>query len=364
MVVETVARQGVSKNAHFLGAYEVIGKRLGRGGMATVFPVCGPDGNTYAAKELLPELSARKDMVRRFEQEFELTRRLEHPNIIRFREIVQTEGSQAIIMDLIDGYPLRTLLKRGGPLPAGLACAIGAAVARAMAYCHAQGILHRDLKPDNVMLDRSGTVVVTDFGIARLEGVRLTRTGTVLGSPAYMAPEQLAGKSARELDDRVDVYALGVMIYELIEGRDPFRLRRSMDLMEVLAHKRDRRPRGMKKVDDNELETLIRGCLAVDRSNRPPQMSRLALALEALAARHTIAELSLDGFVTKVEADWENERDMRRREREVVANASTINVPKHHESDGSLLWGVAALGTIGMACWAIVRYFILAGGGG
>jgi serine/threonine-protein kinase len=356
MVTQTTPNSAAARKAeHYIGPYRVEGPPLGRGGMATAYRVVAEDGRILAAKQMLPELASRKDMVRRFHQAFEVTREMDHPGIIRFLDLVDSGNSHAIVMELVDGLPLRGLIKRNGPFEPGLACRMAERIGQAVAHCHARGILHRDLKPDNVLVDRSGRVLVTDFGIARLEGVRITRTGTILGSPAYMPPEQLAGKSARHLDERVDVYALGVILYELLEGKDPYRLRRNMDLLEVLARKREQQPRPMHHCKDEELRALVLGCLKPEREDRPPDIGRLAVALDALARSHGNDGSSLLGLVDRTNEKHAAARAQRRQQRLSNARAATMKVQEPEAHEGSLAWGIAALGFAGTLVWLLVR---------
>jgi len=267
-----------------IGAYTVLGK-VGEGGMATVYRVKGPGGRVHALKELRPQREARREMERRFKQEFEVTSRLSHRNIVVVRDFFAAQETLHLVMEWVDGPDLRDVLKHAGTFDDGRLAYIGAEIASGLAAAHAQGVLHRDLKPENVLMNRRGQTKITDFGVARVTGTRLTATGIIVGSPAYMSPEQLAGVSGQKLEAPSDVYSLGVMLYELGEGRDPLGLRKHEDLLTVLKAKRDKRPRRMRRIADPELAQLILECLEPEPANRPSDMEIVARRLRRVARR-------------------------------------------------------------------------------
>jgi hypothetical protein len=184
-------------------------------GVHTVFE------EVVAIKAIFPELTLNPELRARFVNEAKIQRRLRHPNIVQIREFLIDQERFYIVMELIEGETLAERLKRlGGPLPANEALEIFRQALRGLGFAHAQGVIHRDMKPSNIMLTREGVAKLTDFGIARAVGVPgLTRTGTALGTPAYMAPEQIQG---HKVDQRSDVYSLGVTLYEMVAGRVPF----------------------------------------------------------------------------------------------------------------------------------------------
>ena len=213
------------------GRYRILAK-LGEGGMGAVYRAEQISlKRVVALKVLRPELSAEPGLVRRFNAEAELAAKLNHPNTVTLFDFGQdASGALFIAMEYIEGQSLREVLHRGGPLPPPRALAICEQVCASLADAHARGIVHRDLKPDNVMLSRRGrhddVVRVLDFGIAKLRGEQgdvtampMTQAGDLLGTPQYMAPEQIRGE---KVDARTDVYALGCMLYEMVTGRLPF----------------------------------------------------------------------------------------------------------------------------------------------
>ena len=195
---------------------------LARGGMGIVYRgVHTVFEEVVAIKAIFPELTLNPELRARFVNEAKIQRRLQHPNIVQIREFLIDQERFYIVMELIEGETLAQQLKRlGAPLVAEEALEIFRQALQGLAFAHAQGVIHRDMKPSNIMLTREGAAKLTDFGIARAVGVAgLTRTGTVLGTPAYMAPEQVKG---HQVDKRSDIYSLGVTLYEMMTGRVPF----------------------------------------------------------------------------------------------------------------------------------------------
>lgn len=203
------------------GRYEIVGL-LGQGGMGSVYRARDTELDELVALKMLRHdgpLGERS--LERFRREVKLARRVTHKNVARMFDIGEHGGEKFLSMELVDGEPLSALLVREGKLAPQRSAHIASEVCAGLAAAHAAGVVHRDLKPDNVMIERSGRVVITDFGIAhaRLEHSMAT-LGGVVGTPAYMAPEQVEG--APGIDGRADLYALGVMLFEMLTGRMPF----------------------------------------------------------------------------------------------------------------------------------------------
>jgi serine/threonine protein kinase len=279
-----------------IGEYRVI-ERVGSGGMATVWRVRGPGGKIHALKEMRPQAEAKREMTRRFKQEFEVTSRLSHRNIVSVRDFFAAQDTFHIVMEYIDGPDLRDVVRYAGLFDAGRLALVGAQIASGLAAAHAEGILHRDLKPENILVTRRGQVKITDFGVARVTGTRLTATGIIVGSPAYMSPEQLAGVSGQKLGTAADVYSLGVMLYELGEGRDPLGLRKHEDLLTLLRTKRDKRPRPMRKITHEGLQQLLLSFLEPKALDRPDDMERIARELRRVAREEGAQRQDLEYLV-------------------------------------------------------------------
>ena len=216
-----------------IGKQYELGTEIGRGGMSVVYQARDRRLNrSVAIKVLPPDLAYDVAIRTRFTREAQTSAQLTHPHIVPIYDVGESEGIAYLVMAFITGGNLATLLGREPRQPIEEVRRLVAEVADALAYAHLRGVVHRDIKPDNILLDReSGRAVVTDFGIARAmeAGTRLTLTGIAVGTPAYMSPEQAVGE--RELDGRSDIYSLGVVAYQALTGRPPFAAANSMALL-------------------------------------------------------------------------------------------------------------------------------------
>jgi serine/threonine-protein kinase len=207
-----------------VGRYRIV-EQLGRGGMAEVYKAYQPNLDRYVALKLMhPFLAADQDFIARFEREAKNVAALRHPNIVQVYDFDVHNGTPYMVMEYIEGGTLKThlenLARAGRNMPLAEATHIVREVGKALAYAHQRQMIHRDVKPANVMLDAGGRVILTDFGIAKiLTGPSYTVTGATVGTPAYMSPEQGLGRPG---DHRSDVYALGVMLYQLTTGQLPY----------------------------------------------------------------------------------------------------------------------------------------------
>ena len=205
----------------FSNRYELT-HLIARGGMAQVYRARDRLlDRPVAIKVLFPELSVDRAFVERFRREAQAAANLSHPNIVPVFDWGEDGGTYFIVMEFIDGQPLSAVLRATGPMPADRVADIGSHVAAALAYAHRHGVVHRDVKPGNVLITDDGLVKVTDFGIARAVNTEesLTQTGAVMGTATYFSPEQAEGIG---VDSRSDIYSLGVVLYEMVAGRPPF----------------------------------------------------------------------------------------------------------------------------------------------
>jgi hypothetical protein len=283
-----------SPTARILGDYELLAE-IGRGGMGVVYMARQTNlDRLVALKMILPGELASEDDLKRFHTEAEATARLQHPGIVRVHEVSEVEGRLFYSMDYIDGPSLSKLLA-SGPLPGRVAARLMAAVARAIHHAHQHGILHRDLKPSNILLDRDDHPHVTDFGLAKKIGgdSRQTRTGAVLGTPSYMAPEQAAGK-IHELGPACDVYGLGALLYELLTGRPPFQSESQLDTLCQVMEREPVPPRLLNPKVEHDLETICLKCLEKQPASRYASAEALARDLERFLNGDAISARSVN----------------------------------------------------------------------
>ncbi|MBI5531088.1 MAG: serine/threonine protein kinase [Deltaproteobacteria bacterium] len=268
------------------GRYEVL-EALGEGGMGTVYRVRHKVlQRLFAMKVLRREVAREKDLCTRFIQEARTAATISHPNVVQITDYGQlVDGTPYFVMELLEGKPLSKMIKAGGPLPAARAVRIVEQIAGGVGAAHRAGVVHRDLKPDNVfVLETEGSwaqVKILDFGVAKVAGsASITRTGMVFGSPHYMSPEQASGQP---VDHRADIYAVGVIMYELFTGRVPFE---ADTFMGVLTKHMFMAPESFEaKVGEaarelGALEDITLRCLEKKPENRFPTMDGLVAAIE------------------------------------------------------------------------------------
>ena len=233
-----------------------------------------------AVKTLHPELAVDDSLRRRFRNEAVAVASLAHPDIVATYDTGEDDGVAYLVMELVDGPNLRALLDDRGQLPVDRAVRVARGVAAALDHAHRNGIVHRDIKPANVLVPDQGPVKVTDFGIAKAEGsVDLTRSGTVVGTARYLAPEQV---EAGPVDARTDVYALGLLLYEMLAGRSPFQ--GDTDMAAALARLTTPPPplRQLRADIPPAVEAVTMRCLALDPADRFQDAHALSLALDDL----------------------------------------------------------------------------------
>ncbi len=204
----------------FGGRYEILGV-LGQGGMGAVYKARDRElDRLIALKVIRPELATDPAILQRFKQELILSRNVTHKNVVRIFDLGEAEGIRFISMEYVDGEDLRTLLRRQGKFSPQEAIAVVEQVCRALDAAHAEGVIHRDLKPQNIMRDQNGRIVVMDFGLARSLGESgMTQTGAIVGTIEYMSPEQALGST---LDQRSDIFSVGLIFFELLTGKAPY----------------------------------------------------------------------------------------------------------------------------------------------
>ena len=257
------------------GRYQLLGE-LARGGMGVVYKVRDSVlGRVVALKAVRSGDQLRPEDVLRFHREAEVVARLDHPHIIRLHEFGEEQGRPYFTMPLAEGGSLAGRLAEFSRPRA--AVALAEKVARAVGFAHAAGILHRDLKPSNVLLDSAGEPLVADFGLAKFVGrpTDLTHTGAVMGTPAYMAPEQAAGR-LDEVGPAADVWALGAILYELLTGRPPFPGRNREEILHRILSTTPPPPRSLKPELAPAVEAVVLRCLRPEPGERYPTATELA----------------------------------------------------------------------------------------
>ena len=280
-----------------LGPYQIVGQ-LGRGGMGTVYEAVHRETGEPAAVKLLSAALAQEEGFRsRFEAEIETLRKLNHPNIVRLFGFGEQEGHLFYAMELVDGNSLEEELRRGRRFQWREVTRIGIETCRALRHAHDRGVIHRDIKPGNLLMAAEDHVKLSDFGIARLFGyTRLTSAGSVLGTAEYMAPEQAEG---RAVDGRADLYSLGALMYALLARRPVFR---GKSLPEMLHQQRFEQPEPVRKHAPDtpeELERIMGQLLEKDPGRRIPNADILARRLEAM-----MHALSLGSETVEADKSW------------------------------------------------------------
>jgi serine/threonine protein kinase len=263
-----------------IASYRLV-RRIGRGSMGTVYEAFDPSGQRLAVKVLAGELAGDAELVERFRREAMAAANLPHPNITRVVDFGEEGERLYMAMELLDGLDLKVVIERGSQGPLGTRLWIMLQVAAGMAAVHAAGLVHRDLKPGNIHVTPQGVAKIMDFGLVRLTDSNMTRTGMVMGSPAYMAPEQLRGDRA---DARCDVFALGAVFYELLSGRRAFP---GKQITEVMMSVVGREPAPLAEFAPDTpapVAFVVGRCMRKNPAERYRSAGELHAALEALVS--------------------------------------------------------------------------------
>ena len=268
---QRIADIGLVPGNKFAVRYEVK-EIIGEGGMGTVFKAIDTElGEVIAIKTLKQDfLQQDPTALERFKSEIRLARRISHRNVVRTHDLGENSGIYFITMEYVEGKSLKELIRARGRLPLAITLSVGKQLARALEVAHEQGVIHRDIKPQNMVVEPDGVLKVMDFGIARLAARKpetgMTQAGTVIGTPEYMAPEQLSGA---DVDHRADIYAAGCVLYECLTGRPPFTADTPYQLIAKLLEETAPAPSSINAEVPAALDALVMAAIAKDPAGRP-----------------------------------------------------------------------------------------------
>ena len=271
----------ITPGSVFAGRYQICDE-LGRGGMGRVYKALDREiGEAIALKVLSPEISRDDRMIERFRNELKLARRISHKNVCRLFDLGNCDGTYFITMEYVPGDNLKNIIRMTGPLSPARALAIAGQVCDGMAEAHRLGVVHRDLKSSNIMVDREGSARVMDFGIARAAETRgLTDRGTFIGTPENMAPEQIDGI---DVDHRADIYSLGIILFEMMTGRVPFEGNTPLSVAMMQKTDTPPDPRALNTETPEALSGVIARCLEKKPASRFQSVEALASDLHGIA---------------------------------------------------------------------------------
>jgi len=267
-----------SASALRIGDY-TIDEEIGAGGMSVIYRSHQQSlGRSVAVKVLRAEIAAQPHLVERFEREAQSLAALQHENILHIYEYRVADNVPFMVTEFVEGVDLYDVLDRHQRLPVDVAAVVAAQVARALDYAHSRGVVHRDVKPANIMFTAQGGIKLMDFGIARqADSPDLTAAGAGVGTPAYMSPEQIL---CEKLDGRTDIWSLGVALYQMVTGTKPFLQEDHRSVLHKIRADKPTGPRQLNSAIPRQLERIILRCLEKRPADRYPVAQQLALALE------------------------------------------------------------------------------------
>jgi eukaryotic-like serine/threonine-protein kinase len=278
VVVSPTALGQLDPGTVLANRYEIT-RLLGQGGMGAVYQATDRElERQVALKVIRTDMAANPEILRRFKQELLLARQITHKNVIRIFDLGQSDGIRFLTMEYIEGEDLQSVLRRKKKLEPAEAANIMSQVCRALEAAHAEGVIHRDLKPQNIMMDKSGRAYVMDFGIARsMLSSGMTQTGALIGTPDYMSPEQAKGLP---LDARSDLFSLGIIFYELLSGQTPFNADTTMGKLWKRTNETARPLGELDKTIPPALSDIVRKCLEIDPQKRFASASEMLQQIE------------------------------------------------------------------------------------
>jgi len=264
----------------FAGRYQVI-EELGKGGMGKVYKVFDIDiGEKVALKLLKPEIASDSETIERFSNELKYARKIRHKNVCRMYDLGKAEGTHFITMEYVQGEDLKSMIRMSGSLSLGMLLNVGKQICDGLSEAHSLGVVHRDLKPTNIMIDKGGNAKIMDFGIARsIREKGITGPSVLIGTPEYMSPEQA---EAKEVDHRSDIYSLGIILYEMATGRVPFQGDTALSI--AMKHKGEiaKNPKDFNPNIPDDLSGVILKCLEKDKVKRYQTAAEVRSELEKI----------------------------------------------------------------------------------
>ncbi len=289
------AFQGLQPGVLFGGRYEIMGV-LGQGGMGAVYKARDRElDRLIALKVIRPELATDPAILQRFKQELILSRNITHKNVVRIFDLGEADGIRFISMEYVDGEDLRTILRRDGKFASKDAIAVVEQICRALDSAHSEGVIHRDLKPQNIMRDKYGRIVVMDFGLARSLGDSgMTQTGAIVGTIEYMSPEQALGST---LDQRSDIFSVGLIFYELLTGKAPYEADTAIASLMKRTREEARAASDVDASVPKSLSAIVSRCLEREPANRYHSAVELLQQLTTWAANPNISAETLSQMI-------------------------------------------------------------------
>ena len=314
---------GSSDDTLFDGRYRIV-RKIGAGGMADVHLAEDQElGRRVAIKILNDRHANDEQFVERFRREAKNAAALNHPNIVSIYDRGEAEDTYYIAMEYLDGRSLKELIVGHGPAPVKVAIEYARQILSALRFAHRHGIVHRDIKPHNVLVDREGRVKVTDFGIARAGTSQMTETGSIVGTAQYLSPEQARGG---EVDQRSDLYSLGVVLYELLTGRTPFEGDTPVEIAMKHLSAMPQAPSELRRDIPHELDLVVLRALAKDPEDRYQSADEMEADLDRVARGAPVAGATVDAatqVMSRIPA-----------EAEIAAAATVVAAPAGRRGGG------------------------------